>query len=162
MRTHLTKSEAAFDAVNPVQDQNLFIDHNVIPFSQPIDWAFEPCASHYDNVAVLALFASFSADQCQGRDKCRSSPEGLFAEPFESVSSQGSRTPTRSNLEAYVRTLGPSLYYNPEPKAVRDPSLTYSQTLAGQEAEQLARLVQAYTADNGLGNVDEVLDVSSC
>ncbi|PIL22850.1 hypothetical protein GSI_15545 [Ganoderma sinense ZZ0214-1] len=48
VRTHLTKSEAAFDAVNPGQDQDLFIDHNVIPFSQPVDWAFEPCASHYD------------------------------------------------------------------------------------------------------------------
>lgn len=34
--------------------------------------------------------------------------------------------------------------------------------LAGQEADQLVRLVEAYTADNGLGNADEVLDVSSC
>ena len=147
--------------MNPVQDQDLFIDHNVIPFSQPIDWAFEPCTSHYDTVCFLALLASFYADQRQGRDKCRSGPEGLFAEPVEQVSDQGSRTRTRANLETYVRTLGPSIY-NPEPKAVHDPSLTYSRTLTGQEAEQLTRLIQAYTADNGLGNVDEVLDVSSC
>ena len=35
-------------------------------------------------------------------------------------------------------------------------------TLAGQEAEQLGKLVEAYTADASLGNIDEVLDVSIC
>ena len=33
-------------------------------------------------------------------------------------------------------------------------------TLIGRDKEQLAKLVEAYTADHGLGNVDEVLDVS--
>ena len=33
-------------------------------------------------------------------------------------------------------------------------------TLIGRDTEQLAKLVEAYTADHGLGNVDEVLDVS--
>lgn len=50
IRTHLNDCEAALNAVNPGADQDLFIDHNISPFSPPPDWAFEPCASHYDTV----------------------------------------------------------------------------------------------------------------
>ena len=42
-------------------------------------------------------------------------------------------------------------------------TLTYCcAALTGKDTEQLAKLVEAYTADHGLGNVDEVLDVSNC
>ncbi|KAF7985605.1 hypothetical protein HWV62_3913 [Athelia sp. TMB] len=40
--------QTAVGQVNPVQDQDLFVDHNIRPFSAPADWTFEPCSSHYD------------------------------------------------------------------------------------------------------------------
>ena len=41
--------EEALGDVSAGKDQNLFIDFNVRPFVAPVDWTFEPCASHYDN-----------------------------------------------------------------------------------------------------------------
>lgn len=61
MRSRLTACEAAFSAVDPGADQDLFIDHNIAPFSPPTDWTFEPCASHYDHVRL----------SLQGRYSCR-------------------------------------------------------------------------------------------
>ncbi|TFK86863.1 hypothetical protein K466DRAFT_663436 [Polyporus arcularius HHB13444] len=49
VRSRLTACEAAFGAVDPGADQDLFIDHNIAPFAPPADWAFEPCVSHYDH-----------------------------------------------------------------------------------------------------------------
>ncbi|KAF7980468.1 hypothetical protein HWV62_37940 [Athelia sp. TMB] len=40
--------QTAVGQVNPIQDQDLFVDHNIRPFSAPADWTFEPCSSHYD------------------------------------------------------------------------------------------------------------------
>ncbi|KAI0771170.1 hypothetical protein BD413DRAFT_613282 [Trametes elegans] len=91
LRSHLTDTQAALSAVNPPADQDLFIDHNVAPFTLPPDLSFEPSPIHYDR-------ADMSVE--------------------------------------------------PAPKAT-----------AGKETEQLGKLVVAYTSDNKLGNVDEVLDL---
>ncbi|EKM51975.1 uncharacterized protein PHACADRAFT_212588 [Phanerochaete carnosa HHB-10118-sp] len=48
LKAHVTQTETAFQEVDPTKDQETFIDHNVIQFSAPSDWTFEPCAVHYD------------------------------------------------------------------------------------------------------------------
>ncbi|TBU61870.1 hypothetical protein BD310DRAFT_872749 [Dichomitus squalens] len=111
VRTHLTAFETALDAVNPAADQDLFIDHNIVPFSPPSDWAFEPCTSHYDT-------GEMSVD------------------PAPKVYLQNRLARCRGKLQEL------------------EPVLTSKR----KDTEQLAKLVEAYTADNGLGNVDEVLD----
>jgi hypothetical protein len=40
----------SLSAVNPVADQDLFIDYNIRPFSAPANFTFEPCGIHYDTV----------------------------------------------------------------------------------------------------------------
>ena len=52
LRSHLTATEAALDAVSPQADQDLFIDYNVAPFAPPPDWTFEPSSVHYDLVSL--------------------------------------------------------------------------------------------------------------
>jgi formin-binding protein 1 len=34
--------------INPAQDQDLFIDYNIRPFTAPADFVFEPSGVHYD------------------------------------------------------------------------------------------------------------------
>ncbi|KAI0301167.1 hypothetical protein B0F90DRAFT_1817183 [Multifurca ochricompacta] len=48
LKEHVSVVDAALTEVDPKKDQNLFIEHNLRPFSSPTDWSFEPCASHYD------------------------------------------------------------------------------------------------------------------
>jgi len=48
LKGRIVSTEVAIGEVDPVRDQDLFIDHNVRPFVKPGDWAFEPCSSHYD------------------------------------------------------------------------------------------------------------------
>ncbi|KAL0961378.1 hypothetical protein HGRIS_006332 [Hohenbuehelia grisea] len=48
LKGRLTAVESALNDINPIQDQDLFIDHNVRAFTAPGDWAFEPCSIHYD------------------------------------------------------------------------------------------------------------------
>ncbi|TFY60166.1 hypothetical protein EVJ58_g5319 [Rhodofomes roseus] len=48
LRTHIEGVEGRLAAVNPQADQELFIEHNIRPFTKPGDWVFEPCAVHYD------------------------------------------------------------------------------------------------------------------
>lgn len=50
LKGRLTTVEVVLGQVDPTQDQALFIDHNLRPFSAPADWTFEPCSSHYDTV----------------------------------------------------------------------------------------------------------------
>ncbi|EJT98776.1 hypothetical protein DACRYDRAFT_83331 [Dacryopinax primogenitus] len=50
--THQASNKKALESVNPATDQNLFIQYNQRPFSLPQDWAFDPCASHYDTPEV--------------------------------------------------------------------------------------------------------------
>jgi hypothetical protein len=39
--------------LNPSSDQDLFIDHNIRPFTSPADWGFEACPTHYDTPEVV-------------------------------------------------------------------------------------------------------------
>jgi len=48
LKTRISGVEAALGSVDPAKDQDLFIEHNFRPFSAPVDWVFEPCATHYD------------------------------------------------------------------------------------------------------------------
>jgi hypothetical protein len=43
--------ETALGDVNLKKDQELFIDHNIRPFSAPSDSRFEPPPGHYDTVS---------------------------------------------------------------------------------------------------------------
>lgn len=48
LKSRVLAVETAFSAVNTDQDQQLFIDHNIRPFSAPPDFKFEPCTNYYD------------------------------------------------------------------------------------------------------------------
>ncbi|KAI0726436.1 hypothetical protein C8Q72DRAFT_846029 [Fomitopsis betulina] len=48
LRGHIDGVEVRLAAVNVQTDQELFIEHNIRPFTKPGDWAFEPAAVHYD------------------------------------------------------------------------------------------------------------------
>ncbi|KAJ7796189.1 hypothetical protein B0H14DRAFT_2916290 [Mycena olivaceomarginata] len=48
LKSHLANVEATLAQVDPVRDQDIFIEHNIRPFQAPSDWAFEPCVNHYD------------------------------------------------------------------------------------------------------------------
>lgn len=50
LKSRVATVETAFDEQSPSQDQDLFIEHNIRPFSPPADWSFEPCTIHYDTV----------------------------------------------------------------------------------------------------------------
>jgi formin-binding protein 1 len=52
LKGRVASAEAAIGEVDPVRDQDLFIEHNIRPFVTPGDWTFEPCASHYDLVCM--------------------------------------------------------------------------------------------------------------
>ncbi|KXN83109.1 Protein BZZ1 [Leucoagaricus sp. SymC.cos] len=48
LKKRINNAEIKLNQVQPLQDQALFINHNVRPFSAPGDWKFEPCTLHYD------------------------------------------------------------------------------------------------------------------
>lgn len=50
LRNRIHSAEVKLNQVKPSQDQILFINHNIRPFSVPGDWKFEPCVLHYDIV----------------------------------------------------------------------------------------------------------------
>lgn len=63
LKSRISGVQTAARDVNTVQDQDLFVDHNIRPFTAPPDWAFEPCSSHYDVVSrmkpyILNIFNS--------------------------------------------------------------------------------------------------------
>ncbi|KAH9936652.1 uncharacterized protein B0H18DRAFT_974885 [Fomitopsis serialis] len=53
LRTHIDGVESRLAAVNPQADQELFIEHNIRPFTKPGDWSFEPCTVHYDTADMV-------------------------------------------------------------------------------------------------------------
>ena len=53
LRGHIDGVESRLAAVNAQADQELFIEHNIRPFTKPGDWSFEPAAVHYDTVGCL-------------------------------------------------------------------------------------------------------------
>ena len=56
LKGRITSTETAIGEVDPVRDQDLFIDYNVRSFVAPGDWTFEPCVSHYDTVGVYLSY----------------------------------------------------------------------------------------------------------
>ncbi|KAF9221480.1 hypothetical protein BS17DRAFT_881644 [Gyrodon lividus] len=48
LKDHLSSVIVVVDAIQPDNDQNIFVELNIRPFNAPSDWEFEPCASHYD------------------------------------------------------------------------------------------------------------------
>ncbi|GLB45480.1 putative fes/CIP4, and EFC/F-BAR homology domain containing protein [Lyophyllum shimeji] len=48
LKNRVNRVEAALERVDAAKDQDLFIDHNLRPFTAPNDWVFEPCSGHYD------------------------------------------------------------------------------------------------------------------
>ncbi|KAF5369126.1 hypothetical protein D9615_010422 [Tricholomella constricta] len=48
LRNRVNRVETALERVDAAKDQDLFIDHNLRPFTAPDNWAFEPCPTHYD------------------------------------------------------------------------------------------------------------------
>ncbi|KAI0662254.1 hypothetical protein C8Q70DRAFT_963999 [Cubamyces menziesii] len=111
LRSHLTATEAALDAVSPQADQDLFIDYNVAPFAPPPDWTFEPSSVHYD-LGEMSV------------------------EPAPKVYLQNRLSRCRAKIEELDVVLNSKR----------------------REAEQLKKLVAAYSSDTTLGNVNEVLD----
>ncbi|KAH9890020.1 hypothetical protein C8Q73DRAFT_706343 [Cubamyces lactineus] len=111
LRSHLTATEAALDAVSPQADQDLFIDYNVAPFAPPPDWTFEPSSVHYDHGE-------------------------MSVEPAPKVYLQNRLSRCRAKIEELDVVL----------------------TSKRREAEQLKKLVAAYSSNATLGNVNEVLD----
>ncbi|KAI0357415.1 hypothetical protein OH77DRAFT_1450808 [Trametes cingulata] len=111
VRSHLTDTQTALDAVNPQADQDLFIDYNVAPFAAPADWTFEPSSVHYDH-------------------------GDMSLEPAPKVYLQNRLSRCRAKLQEL------------------EPVLSSKR----KEAEQLSKVVSAYSTDSSLGNVDEVLD----
>ena len=59
LKSRVVATEDAFRAMDPGQDQNLFIEYNASAFSEPPDWSFEPCSSHYDTVIDTFLRVCF-------------------------------------------------------------------------------------------------------
>jgi hypothetical protein len=55
LKSRINGVELALGKVDPAKDQDLFIEHNLRPFSVPGDWVFEPCATHYDTVGSFYL-----------------------------------------------------------------------------------------------------------
>jgi hypothetical protein len=55
LKERISHVETKINSIQPSEDQLLFIDHNVRPFTTPDDWKFEPCAVHYDTVSNLPL-----------------------------------------------------------------------------------------------------------
>lgn len=52
LKARIASTDRAIEGVDPVRDQDLFIDHNIRPFVAPADWTFEPCSGHYDTVRL--------------------------------------------------------------------------------------------------------------
>ena len=50
--------EDALGRVDVQKDQELFIEHNIRPFTAPGDWVFEPCSMHYDTVRFFFFFGA--------------------------------------------------------------------------------------------------------
>ncbi|TFK23395.1 hypothetical protein FA15DRAFT_670509 [Coprinopsis marcescibilis] len=52
IKSRVASVQAKFNAVNTLKDQELYISHNIRPFSEPLNWKFEPCTGHYDTEAM--------------------------------------------------------------------------------------------------------------
>ncbi|CAE6398076.1 unnamed protein product [Rhizoctonia solani] len=53
VRRSVANTQAALNAVDPLQDQKLYASFNRRPFSKPENWTFEPCDRYYDTPEVV-------------------------------------------------------------------------------------------------------------
>lgn len=53
-KDQLSAGEQVLRLVNPLADQNLFIEYNIRAFTAPNNRVFEPCSSHYDTVSLIS------------------------------------------------------------------------------------------------------------
>lgn len=60
LKSRVTTTDAAFQALDPAKDQALFIEHNASHFAEPPDWSFEPCSTHYDTVSDFRCYGFVS------------------------------------------------------------------------------------------------------
>lgn len=66
LQTRSSVVQKTLEQVNTAKDQDLFIDHNVRPYTDPLDWEFEPCVGHYDTVGPLCSLLT----GIQGKSYC--------------------------------------------------------------------------------------------
>ncbi|KZP33431.1 hypothetical protein FIBSPDRAFT_810692 [Athelia psychrophila] len=78
LKSRISGVQAAARDVNTVQDQDLFVDHNIRPFTAPPDLAFEPCSSHYD-VGEISLDPAPKVFLQNKLTKCRSQLQSIQA-----------------------------------------------------------------------------------
>ncbi|KAH8825184.1 hypothetical protein DL96DRAFT_1712206 [Flagelloscypha sp. PMI_526] len=52
LQTRFYGVNSAFEKLNPLTDQAIYIDHNIRPFTPPPDVVFEPCHNHYDTAEM--------------------------------------------------------------------------------------------------------------
>jgi formin-binding protein 1 len=50
LKQRINTVEISLTEIEPLNDQRFFMDFNIRPFFAPGDWAWEPCATHYDTV----------------------------------------------------------------------------------------------------------------
>lgn len=62
LKSHVSQTETTFKALDPVKEQEIFVDHNVGQFAPPGDWSFEPCVTHYDTVGARFPLLYVSSD----------------------------------------------------------------------------------------------------
>lgn len=132
LKSRVAAAETAFDAIAPLQDQNMFIDHNIRSFSAPPDFVFEPCGIYYDTVR------HHSVDEMDYESQFQFAQSEMSIEPAPKVYLQNRLSRCRQKLEEL------------------NPVLRSKQL----EVEKLANLASAYAQDHGLGNADEVAEVS--
>ena len=79
IKSHVAETSSAFKALDPAKEQEIFIQHNTMPFSAPADWAFEPCATFYDTVSCIGAYckSAWYSPQVVERDECRACAQGL-------------------------------------------------------------------------------------
>jgi len=130
LKDRLARVETVLGQVNPAQDQDIFIDHNIRSFSVPADWTFEPCPNHYDT-------------------------EQLSIEPAPKVFLQNKLSRCRMKLEELT-----VLIESKRIAIILICKLLLSNRthhcVLGRESEQFSKLLVAYTNDHSLGNVDEI------
>ncbi|KAF7346569.1 hypothetical protein MSAN_01885000 [Mycena sanguinolenta] len=132
LKVQLDRVEAALAQVDPIRDQDLFIEHNIRPFKAPSDWKFEPCVNHYDTASFQSrLFSRTDLNSSINQD-------AMSVEPAPKVFLQNKLSRSRVKLQE----LGP--------------------LMDGKRREQdkLRDLFLAYDADHSLGSNDEISEAS--
>ncbi|KAH9999595.1 hypothetical protein BJV74DRAFT_944693 [Russula compacta] len=108
LKNQVSAVDAAISLVDPKKDQELFIEHNLRPFSSPADWTFEPCASHYDTEEPsieggAKIFLQNKLSRCRGKLlelKPLLEAKGKEAEQAMSFVNAGNRNPSSGSVDA--------------------------------------------------------------